>query len=109
MKNPDEHYARINHLLEALKEARIYAGSEFEACCNEMEHGRAIYFSGLRGVLASHIESLEDYLSLCVLEENKPRCPICGKKTSRGKNGAKICWDCVNRKRFEDENNNIHL
>lgn len=33
------------------------------------------------------------------LEDN--RCPICGKNTSRGKAGGKICFDCVNRRRTE--------
>lgn len=96
--NVDEHYTRINHLLEALQEARIYAGAEFEACCNEMDHGSAVYFSGFRDILATYIRSLEDYLTILTKEEES-RCPVCGKKTSMGKNGGKICFDCVNRKR----------
>ena len=42
----DKHRIRIEALLEALKEARIYAQAEFEACCNENEYSRAAYFSG---------------------------------------------------------------
>ncbi len=61
MNNLDEHQAKVSNILSALKEARIFAGAEFEACCNEMEHSRAIYFSGLRGQLAAYIKSLEDY------------------------------------------------
>lgn len=101
VSNADEHYARINHLLEALQEARIYAGAEFEACRNDMEHGRAIYFSAFRDMLATYIHSLEDYLTILTKEEES-RCPVCGKKTSEGKNGGKICFDCVNRKRAEN-------
>lgn len=96
-----EHQARIEHLLEALKEARIYAGAEFEACCNEMEHGRAIYFSGFRDMLATYIRSLEDYQ--CILKQEGDRCPLCGRKTSKGEAGGKICFECVNRKRIEYE------
>ena len=94
------HQERIEHLLEALKEARIYAGAEFEACCNEMEHGRAIYFSSIRDMLATHIRTLGSYQ--CVLNQAEGRCPLCGKKTSKGKVGGKICFDCVNRKRAEN-------
>ncbi len=99
-----EHSDRIEHLLESLKEARIYAGAEFEACCNDGEHSRAIYFSGFRDMLATHIRSLEDYQYLIKQTEqltNAPdRCPVCGRKTSEGKNGiGKICFACVNKKR----------
>lgn len=87
-----EHQERIGHLLEALKEARIYAGAEFEACCNENEYSRAIYFSGFRDVLATYIRSLEDYKNVF---QSADCCPVCGKKTSEGK----ICFECVNRKR----------
>lgn len=93
-----EHQERIEHLLEAIKEARIYAGAEFEACCNENEYSRAIYFSGFRDVLATYIRSLEDYKSIF---QSADCCPVCGKKTSEGKKGGKICFECVNRRRNE--------
>jgi hypothetical protein len=92
----DKHRTRIEALLEALKEARIYAGAEFEACCNENEYSRAIYFSGFRDVLATYISSLEDYKSVF---QSTDCCPVCGKKTSEGKNGGKICFECVNERR----------
>ena len=98
----NEHYNRINHLIESLKEARIYAGAEFEACCNEGEHSRAIYFSGFRDMLATYITSLEDYQQLIKRLDQKSasdRCPICGEVTTEGKKGGKICFNCVNRQR----------
>lgn len=95
----NDHYSRINHLIEALQEARIYAGAEFEACCNEGEHSRAIYFGGFKEMLATYIKSLEDYQYLFRQIDAKDRCPICGSKTSEGKKGGKICFSCVNKKR----------
>lgn len=92
----DKHRIRIEALLEALKEARIYVGAEFEACCNENEYSRAIYFSGFRDVLATYIRSLEDYKNVFQSEDC---CPVCGKKTSEGEKGGKICYECVNRRR----------
>ena len=98
-----EHYERISLLTEAIKEARIYAGAEFEACCNEGDYPRAIYFSGFRNMLATYIKQLEDYQYLIQQidqESNAPdRCPICRRKTSEGKKGGKICFSCVNKKR----------
>lgn len=92
----DKHRIRTEALLEVLKEARIYARAEFEACCNENEYSRATYFSGLWGVLATYISSLEDYKSVF---QSTDCCPVCGKKTSEGKNGGKICFECVNKRR----------
>lgn len=102
-----ERAERIEHLVDALKEARIYAGAELEACykeariytgtefeasCNEGVYPRAIYFSGFENILATYIRSLEDYKDLFMKKDLFPKdcCPVCGKKTSEGKNGGKI-------------------
>ena len=97
----DEHYDRINHLLGALGDAKIYAGAEFEACCNDGDYPRAVYFESIRDTLATQIKVLEDYQYCCTrINEHKgadDRCPVCGRKTSKGaKEGVgKICWNCV--------------
>lgn len=102
----DVHYARINNLLGALGDARIFAGAEFEACCNEGDYVKAVYFSSIRDNLAAQIRVLEDYRHCFVkTTENKfapDRCPICGRKTSEGKNGGKICFNCVNQRRGKE-------
>ena len=52
------------------------------------------------GKLAAHSYDLEVIRKYCGEAEKEPdRCPVCGRKTSEGKNGGKICFSCVNRKR----------
>lgn len=92
-----EHEDTINHLLDSLEEARIFAGAEFEVCANEHDYIKAAYFCSIRDVLKTYIVAIEDYKSVAF--KTFPRCPICGKKTSEGAIGGKICFDCVNRKR----------
>ena len=98
-------YDRIIQLIGTLKDARIYAGAEFEHCCDNGDSSRAIYFSGLMGMLKSQIDSLEDSLYVFrKIDENEhapDRCPICGRKTrmSKNPNVGKICIYCVNKAR----------
>ena len=109
MSDFDEHYNRINHLLGSLGDARIYAGAEFEACCNEGNYDKAVYFSNIRDTLAAQINVLEDYRH-CFIKttEHKyaaDRCPICGRKTSESANKGvgKICFACINYARRKGE------
>lgn len=69
MNKINEHCDRVNHLLEALEEARIFAGAEFEALCNDNEHIRAVYFSSLRDMLATYIKSTEDYKYIAQIKQ----------------------------------------
>lgn len=78
--------SRIEHLVDALKEARIYAGAEleacykearlyagteFEACYKEGVYSRTIYFSGFENILAAYIRSLEDYEEMFLKKEDE--------------------------------------
>lgn len=97
-----EHSRRINNLIEVLKEAKSYSETEFKVLLDEGESQRALFFAGLNGELSSHIQCLETYIGIqqqTKITHEPDHCPVCGRQTSEGKKGGKICFDCVNRKR----------
>lgn len=55
-----EHRERIDHLIDAIDEARIYAGAEFEALCNEKKFETAEMFCMIRDVLKAQSNCLKD-------------------------------------------------
>ena len=59
-----EHYERVQHLLDALSEAKIYAGAEFEALCNEKDYKSAYMFCLLRDTLQAERVVVADYITM---------------------------------------------
>ena len=60
--NSNEHKERIPHLLDAVSEAKIYAGAEFEALCNEQKFEEATMFCLLRDLMQAQRVVLSDYI-----------------------------------------------
>ena len=59
-----EHNERLLHLLDALSEAKIYAGAEFEALCNEKNYESAYMFNMLRDTLQAERVVIADYITM---------------------------------------------
>ena len=60
----EEHQNRILHLLDALSTAKIYAGAEMEALCNEKDFNSACTFNLVRDTLQTEITVVSDYLEM---------------------------------------------
>ena len=59
-----EHNERLLQLLDALSEAKIYAGAEFEALCNEKNYESAYMFNMLRDTLQAERVVIADYITM---------------------------------------------
>ena len=63
MEYISEHKDRLIRLLDAISDARIYAGAEFEALCNDGKHEEAVIFELMRDTLQSQRVVLSDYIT----------------------------------------------
>lgn len=59
----NDHKTRVLRVISALSEAKIYAGAEFEALCNEGDYKTAYMFEMLRDVLNAQRIIVSDFIT----------------------------------------------